>query len=192
MRFFTGTVLVLSVAAASLVSAQPSIEVGSHDLLPNTPGQTIEVFVTGGQAVETVNLNAQIADGFNTDGPIIQSVDLVTATIFAPPNNDGGQFDSLNLPQIVGSTVVTPLSTTVDADGLLATITVDTTGVFGGTYDLSLTGTRNGDTNFGFDSGDNLIEPVVTNGQISIVPEPASALILAAGGGLLLARRRRR
>ena len=191
MRVFTGTAVVLSVVAAPLASAQPSIEVGSHDLLPNTPGQTIEVFVTGGQAIETVNLNVQVGDGTNTNGPTIQGVDAITGTLFAPPNNDGGQFDILRDPQVFATTVATPPGTTIAADGLLATIIIDTTGVNTGTYDLKLADTLNDDTDLGFDINLNKIEPTISNGQFTVVPEPASVLLLAASGVMLMHRRRR-
>ena len=206
MRVFTGIAVVLSAVAAPLAGAQPAIDVGSHDLLPDTPGQTIEVYVTGGQPIVGTNLNVQIADGLNTAGPVFQGVDQVleniigttygvdaiTGTLFDAPNNNGGQDNSYIGPQVIAAVVVTPQNTTVAADGLLATLTIDTTGVFAGTYDLKLAGTRNGDTDLNLDSQNNPIEPTITNGQINIIPEPASALLLAAGGGVLIARRRRR
>lgn len=191
MRVFTVFAVVLAAVTAPSALAQPSINVGNHDLLPGTAGQTVEIFVTGGDAIEGLNLNVQIGDGLVNAGPTIQAVDIITSTIFAD-NNEFGQLDGLADPQIFATSVLTHFGTSVNADGLLATITLDTTGVSAGTYDLNLTGTLNGDTNLiGFGTGGSPTPSTITSGQITVVPEPTSALLLTAGGLMLTARRRR-
>ena len=60
-----------------------------------------------------------------------------------------------------------------------------------GTYDLKLADTLNGDTDLGFDINLNKIEPTIGNGQLTVVPEPASVLLITASGVVLMHRRRR-
>jgi len=71
------------------------IDVGEHVLLPNRPGQVIEVLVSGGDAVQAVHFYAQIGGGGPELGgvpaPAIESVDILTGTIFE--GNNIGQTD---------------------------------------------------------------------------------------------------
>ncbi len=154
-----------------------TIDVGDHFLLPDTPAQTIAIYVSGGDAVEGLNFNAQVADGGpelggSVDGPAITAVDLTTGAIFG--GNSSGpqnilQLLGLNYPQAAVYTVTTA-SGTVAADGLLATLTIDTTGfASGSTFDLKLAGTFNGDTDF---AG---IPIAITNGHITLNAAPVAA-----------------
>ncbi len=170
-------------------AAQPIIDVGPHQLLANTPDQTISVFVTGGDLVQAVNFAAQINDGGSAGGgdntgPVFTGLDILTGTIFAPSNQ--GQIGTQSFPQLViDSTITSDSNPTVSADGLLATLVLDTTGVWSGTYDLKLSGTLNGPTDFG------TIQPTITNGTIEIVPEPASMILLGLGGFAVVRKNRR-
>ncbi|MCP4376099.1 MAG: PEP-CTERM sorting domain-containing protein [bacterium] len=175
----------------SAVFATPIINVGSHQLQPNTAGQTIQLFVSGGDAVAGVNFYAQIDGGGSAVpggvdvGPIFTNLDILTGTIFATNNN--GQSGGPGYPQLaIGSTVLN--SGSVAADGLLATLTVDTTGVSSGDYAFLLSGTLNGDTDF----ADVNIYPTITNGTIHVTPEPASMALLGLGSLVVLRTRRRR
>ena len=125
----------------------PRITVGAHTLLPNTPNQTIQVFVSGGHAVSGLNLYAQVGDGgpervqfdlpAGKDGPAITGIDIKTGTMFAGVP-DSAQVD-LAIPQVASALIaIAQPGATVEAEGLLATITVDTTGFFGGRWDLLL------------------------------------------------------
>jgi hypothetical protein len=172
----------------SAVFAQPVIDVGTHQLQPNTAGQTIQLFVSGGDAVEAINFSAQVdgggsAGGGNDTGPTFTNLDLLTGTIFAP--NNSGQFGGPGFPQLaIGSTITD--SGSVAANGLLATLTVDTTGVSSGDYAFLLSDTLNGNTDFGN------IHPTITNGTIHVTPEPASMALLGLGSLVVLRIRRRR
>lgn len=173
------------------VAAVPAatIVVGDHDLLPETPSQTVQLFVSGGEPVQGLNLRAQVADGGphpqvggSILGPTISGIDLLTDTIFA--GNSTGQSDLLNLPQVwVQST--TTLAGTVPAQGLLATLTIDTTGFQRGTFDLSLGDTHDGATDFAGLPID------ITDGTIQIVPEPTSFTLLLLGCAAVALRNRR-
>lgn len=185
---------VLLVAVCAVQTAGQSIVVGDFDLNPNQAGQTVQVFVSGGELIEGANLNVQIGDGVSNVGPTIESVDLVTNTIFADPNNEG-QFDVVTDPQFINATVNTPfdfdllLPTLVPANGLLATLTVSTEGVTSGTFALKLADTLNGDSDLGIDENFDTILPAITNGTITVIPEPTTALLTGLGGLMMLRRR---
>ena len=103
-----------------------------------------------------------------TDGPAVTGIDLKTSTIFAS-TPDLALMD-LALPQAAYATIfLTQPGVTVPAEGLLATLTVDTTGVFGGTFDLLLGGVLPGLPNgpFQTDLGDLPIH--LTNGTLRVV-----------------------
>src|SRR6185437_7568799 len=118
----------------------PVITVGNHTLLANTANQKIQIFVSSQNTmVQGTDVEVQIADGGpaaggKVAGPKITNVDVLSGTIFA--NNNGGQTGSGSMvPQVYE--VSTTANGSVAASGLLATITVDTTGFNGGTFSLS-------------------------------------------------------
>jgi len=160
-------------ASAAAVDETPRISVGTHQLMPNTPNQTIELRVTGGQLVRGLNLNAQIGDGGpelgGTPGPAITGVDLENGTIF-DGNNDGQ--NNLGLPgtptpQLAMYSIIAH-SADVAADGLLARLTIDTSGfhVGDGPWPLCLDDTLNGSTDFAGSPA------LIADGSI-VVREPA-------------------
>ncbi len=165
------------IALSGSLQAALSINVGNTNLLPNTPGQAVELFVTGGDLVQGMNLYTLITDGFSVipgstmDGPNITGINLTSGTIFSG-NNTGGMFTSSDqywISQISTSTG------TVSANGLIATLTVDTTGfnLGSGPFSLKLSGTPDGDTDFA------PIPITITNGQLSIIPEPSTWALAA-------------
>ena len=162
-------------------SGQGVINVGNYFLLPDTSGQLIELFVSGDQAVQGLNFNAQIGDGGpaaggTNSGPSISAVFLLEDTIFAGNNN--GQHDPGSFPQLAIRTVST-FNGTVRASGLLAKVVIDTTGFQQGTWTFALKNTLNGPTDF---AG----RPVtITDGTLSIIPEPGTSVIFLLGLGAL-------
>ncbi len=171
------------------------IDVGSHNLAPNTPGQQILIRVTGGEQVQGLDFNVLVADGGsqlggNIEGPAITKTDIILGTIFQE-NNTGVQDLGVFFRQFDARSTTTA-SGTVVADGVLATLTIDTTGFFQGTFDLILSNTPNGPTDL--PRLNNGVAVRITDGTIHVVPEPGSFLfgtvsLLACG---VIRRRARR
>jgi len=158
-----------------------TIDIGNHVLLPNTPGQVIPIYASGGAEVQGLVLNVQIADGSpdvpgsGVDGPNIAGVDLTGAdTVFGSVSNTGHNFiETRDQIWVVG---IATSSGTVPADGLLGYLTIDTTGWFGGDgpWELKLADTFNGDTNFQSPNGQTV--STITNGSIRIDNLPTANL----------------
>ena len=172
-----GTVGLLSPIAL----ATPTVNVGNQVLAPNLAGQPVRISVSGGDAVQGADLNAEIADGgpgvvpgdTALTGPAFTAANLVSGTIFA--GNNSGQQDLSSFsqtPQAYSGSIVTNTGT-VNASGLLATLTLDTTGFStpGSSFPLRLKGFSNagvsGDSDFIGASGDVLASNI-TNGNIII------------------------
>ncbi len=172
LRQLSGLALFFLLLRSSATHAEPIIVVGFHPLVANQADQTISIFVSGGDAVEGLNLNIQIGDGGadlggTTIAPTITKVDFLSGTIFDGNNN--GQSDLATFPLFyAGSTTTT--KATVAAEGLLATLTIDTTGFFSGFWDLHLGNTKNGPTDF------TVVGATITDGVIS-VPEPGGLML---------------
>ncbi len=149
------------------------IVVGQHVLLANTADQVISIYVSGGTALQAGLINIQIADGYphvpgsQTDGPNITAVDLVgPGTIFGEVSNTDNDVNEADEQSWVVGTSTD--AGTIPADGLLATVTIDTTDWFstGESWELKLAGTDNGDTRFESPTGQ--INPRIENGTIRI------------------------
>lgn len=150
------------------------IVVGHHELLPNTANQTIEISVSGGDAVQGLGLYVQVGDGGpdltgSDEGPNITEIDALTGTIF--DGNNTGQFllGSFDLFRAVS---VTTGDGSVGADGLLATITFDTRDIDSGSWPLLLGSTAVARSDF---AG---IPIEITEGSITVVPEPATVVMM--------------
>lgn len=187
----------LLLCVPAIAQAASSIVVGNHVLLPNTAGQNINLNVTGNDNIGAVDL-FMVINGGTGPAPIVTAANVVApGTIFGSVANSGlGLFGAPNNPpSLTPATATTTASGTVVSNGLLAVITFDTTGIPAGVYSWALTGhPLFGDTDFGTDENFDFIYPTVTNGTLTIVPEPASVvmgLFAAAGVGVVAIRKRR-
>ncbi|MEX0939256.1 MAG: hypothetical protein WDZ59_15445 [Pirellulales bacterium] len=128
---------------------EATIDVGTHELLPNTPGQEIQIYVRGGSMVQGVQIRAYITDGVSdpyalyldpSEIPRFQDADILTDTSFAESNT--GQRGNVVSNVAEAGTTTACTACIVLPDGLLATLTVDTTGIDinDGPFELNLTG----------------------------------------------------
>ncbi len=186
------------VLTASHAFAGLMISVGNYNLAPNEAGQTITLSVSGGDQVTGFNLRAQLGDGLGPNPePIFQAVGFSGGIWNAFPTIVAGGPVS-GAPQYAQASVV--FSTTgesVAASGDLVTITLDTTGLYSGTYSLDLANTDIGADSAFIGTGGSDLAAAITNGSVTIasVPEPSSLTLVWIGCGVLflcwLARMRR-
>lgn len=196
--FFGGLVLLLVAGAPGLPQTLEVSPENAGDILlyPDQAGQEVSFSVTGGAAVEVKGLNfyIQVADGgpeaaavipglVGKDGPSIQSIDLLTGTIFV--DNNDGQYDPPDpWPQQTEALIATiPPGWSEDdpylpdpnppvyAEGLIATVAFDTTGFTADSqyhpWDLMLTDVLDMvDTSFA--GLPDTVSTNITNGTISI------------------------
>ena len=171
--FFCGCIA--SRLLSSVAFATPTVVVGNRVLAPGLAGQPVQLSVTGGDAVQGVDFNAEVADGGPTgggtiSGPHITGVNLISGTIFA--SNNSGQQDITTLAQVYAGGIATS-NGTVAANGLLATMTFDTTGFTTPNTAFALrlkgfsSGIFSGDSDFG-DSSGNILPGNITNGNLII------------------------
>ncbi len=194
--FLCLVILMVTAARAQALS----IVVGKHKLLPNTPGQRIAIYVTGGELVNGMSLSVSVNNGGaeygGKPGPLITGIDVDAGpTIWNqhpghnPPSiSNEGQLWNVNFLTVDGY---------VSAEGLLATLKIDTTGFFG-EHTLELSGgtisETLGDTQF---LGQDLELTIINGsfgdgtGQLGMraVGLPTVAVLAAA---VMLMRRRRR
>jgi len=143
MRAIIATVVVLLVAGGA-AQATPAVDAGQHILVPGQAGQEIQILVTGGDAVQGLELNAQIQDG--ESGPVFEDGEILVGTIFEG-NNTGENIAGYVEDQVMYLGTTTAAGT-VSANGVLARLTIDAGGVPIGVYALSLTNKYEGATNF--------------------------------------------
>jgi hypothetical protein len=124
----------------------PRILVGNHRLQPDLPDQTVQIFVEGGHAVAGSDLFAMVGDGgpelidldlaAGVDAPAITHVDFKTGTIFAGLSDAARDLGSI--PQVANWSITAAEGGSVSANGLLVTLTIDTTGFLEGNWPLAL------------------------------------------------------
>ena len=181
-RCVASVVMNVILLALAVTGQTATIHVGDHGLLPNQPDQVIAIQVSGGDLVAGLDLFVQVGDGgpellrfglpAGRAGPMVDAVELVAGTIFSGVTDKPVNIGSDQLPQTASYTIALVGGTqSVAADGVLAYLTMDTTGIYGGTWDLRLAGVLpyapfQGpyDTTFAGQPA------VISNGQIRIVP----------------------
>lgn len=164
----------------STALAVPTITVGNHLLLPNTPNQVIAILVSSaGEQVAGLDLYLYVNGGVGP-APVITAIDVVgPGTIFAP--NNVGQFSlgpPYDVPGLQPSAITTTASGFVPANGVLAYVTFDTTGIPVGGYTISLTNPDLGPTDFAVNPG---FDAILVDGFIGQVPEPSTFVLAALG-----------
>ena len=182
VRVLIGLAVVACAASGAL--ATPIIDVGVIDIGPDEI-HTFGISVSGGDQVQGLDFYIQIGDGGDANGgtdtkPIITDVDIVGAGTMLSDSNTGqtNTFTSVTL-WAVSATTDPNVADEVDAAGLLAYVTVDTTGTaVGESYPLLLKGVASGifggqgiDTDFaGVGAG-------ITNGTINIISATITTVI---------------
>jgi len=193
-------------ASAALGAEFIYIDLPEITMLRNQPNQTFNVYLgnfDGPVLVNGIGFNIQVADGGpevpggSIRGPAITSVDLFTGTVFASPHNNGISGSGRIVPQVHERGTMTEwtedgLATVSLQSGFkVATVTLDTTGVYSGIFVLTLN-TLNGPTKF-TTVGEDLF-PTLLDGSVTIVPEPrawgfAAGVAAMAMAGLRMVRR---
>ncbi len=193
----------LMLLSVGIVNAA-SIDVGSHFLQPNTPNQSIMISIApeaGDPTTRGINLRAQLGDGNGLgDEPVFQGalgsfegLDL-TGSIWDGLAS-GSTVSGNGVPRTgfgsLGSADLTSdnPAESVAADGKLLTLLIDTTGFSTpDTFDLSLSDTALGNTSLVAADGSEFTPLQITNGSITIVPEPSGILLGVLAGSLLALR----
>jgi hypothetical protein len=205
-RKVLGLSLAILLCLTAVVQAEPTVVVGDHILLANTAGQNIPISVSGiaANTVNGITLSAMVNDGGTfyggTPGPTITGMDFDSGpTIWVAPNYVAGHaapatfFDN-QLASANFLIIGTALDFLPAGGGLVATLTIDTTGFGPGVYSLKLFGPALEDNVNNTDFiGQNFLSSI-TNGTITIVPEPSSVvlgLFAVAGLGAVAIRKRR-
>lgn len=199
-RFVALIAVVAVLAMPALASAAVTVTVGNNVLAANTPGQVINIQIsaTAGEGLNSMDLNAIVNNNLGSS-PIISGFNISTApTLWAanattvingvdPPGTE--IFESV----VNNSAVDSPIG----ANSILATLTIDTTGFFAGSWPLSVgpngSSTTAPTTLFSV-SGEVVPQYLDGNISIAVVPEPSSiilGLFAAAGMAAVVIRRRR-
>lgn len=160
------------------LASGPTIDVGTIDLLPNTPGQRVTLYIEGAESITGFALKAQIGDGIGPDNePIFTAVDF-TGTIWDSYATDIVGGPEPGAPQYAQSTVTFQTQgDQVTATGPLVVLEFDTTGILtpGLEFDLKLAGTDIGvDSSLIKFSGETVV-PHIVNGRIRM---KADALVV--------------
>ena len=190
-----------------------TIDMGNFILIPNTAGQTIQLEATGiaPGSVNGMTLSIAIGDGGpgygGILGPKITSIDIDSGpTIWVPPSAPLGHVPPTTYidpdGQIASVTFLTVSGSVSASSGRLATLVIDTTGIYG-LFKIALSGILLddviGSTAFtGYAATTNINYQFYdgTGGQLFVgpeAPEPSSFVLAAIGLiGLVVWKRRKR
>jgi hypothetical protein len=177
--FFVG----MLACAPTVGQAVVTVSAGLHTLIPNTPGQVIDILIsyTEGEGVNALDLYidinggigpAPVITGFNLQGaPTIWAAAATTHSVYGPPYEPPPPTLAFASGVFLNNSAAN-----VPASGVLAQLEIDMTGIFGGTWVIRLENSDWGETVMGNSSGP--LPFIREDGAITQVPEPAS-LVLA-------------
>jgi hypothetical protein len=191
----------LAVAGVAGVAsaAGTHVDVGNHNLLPGQANQVVVLQVTndaGTTPPQVTDFSGYFQIGPNSIDqvvPVFQGADF-TGTFWGADGAAGGGGPESGMPQLMQKGFSLN-SGSVAADGDLIRLIIDTTGISSGVYDLKLTNSAYFDlagVNSSFLPGVSNDAITITNGTITITPEPASLGLLILTSGAIAVRRRRR
>ncbi|MBN1765000.1 MAG: right-handed parallel beta-helix repeat-containing protein [Sedimentisphaerales bacterium] len=181
--------IVLLIAAGTVNAA--TINVGNWDIdILNNPIVEIPVIITGGEDLTDMVLRVQIADGGPEAGGIINGPHITAisynGSIWETAPEGYHNFFSCgippgNVPQLIEDNIsIFLMGEAVPANGIVATISVDASEFgpadAGSVFDLKLTDTLTGSTDFGSTSVS------IINGTITLVDNREITLITPNGG----------
>ena len=184
--------VILSVA--TLCRAELVINVGDHTLDADSLGQQIELFVSstepGTDLLPTgFNLRGQIGDGLDAgDEPVFDGFDFSGGIWDGPDSTIIGGIVGPS-PQFLQSSVVFNESgVNVAADGLFATVSIDTSGIAPGTYPFRLGGTlpdyQIPASSAFIGTGGVEVVPNITNGTITVEEVSLEPVIIPGDSNL--------
>ncbi len=189
-RYIQFSAAVMTLAACAQVGrAELNFQAGNHAIAP-AASQVIDLYVSGGEAIHGFNLALQVGDA--SGGPLVSQIDLESG-IFAS-NNDGQLDDGSDALFKFYSIVVANNASPVTGNGLLVRLTLDATNVEPGDYAIKIAGlaTPLGTYDSVFFNGNaDFINASLSNGTITVLPEPATFMAIGLAAIPLLRRRRR-
>ncbi|MCX6878621.1 MAG: hypothetical protein NTW21_33120 [Verrucomicrobia bacterium] len=167
-------VCLLHAMAIPMALAGLSINLGTISIPAGTATHTVDVMVTGGDALTDMVAYFQIGDGGplvgGTPGPKITSIDLtgsIWSTAAGGHTRTGDMDDNLTYPTQFQEMNVSlnVAGQSVAGNGRLCKLILNTAG-FSGTYALKMSATLGGDTTF--KHGAATVALAVTNGSLAI------------------------
>lgn len=191
-RLRRSALVVSAITLCCLTAAQAQLVVNVGDrLLPPNTTTTLDLTVQNpsAAAVEIGGLNFNLE--LESTGPAVQNVDLKNGTIFDSTDfASQSNLDTLDPDHQRAVTIVlltdpgaTPFTLDPGASEIFAKVAISTAGFSsGGPWSMNLEDTFNLATTF-LDSGGNPITATITDGTLTVVPEPNASLVVA---GLLL------
>jgi hypothetical protein len=190
-KLLVGSVLVLSVAGMAFGAG---LQIESR-AIEAAPGQEILVMATGTGNFNDVNLQLKVGDGGaalgGTDEPGVHAAPITNVdwrsngSLFA---GVAAGVETVNTSGLVAfpSFSIAAVGVTRAAPGVIATLILDATGLAGKQFPISLSIPEGGVvSDFGAQQADSLVD-----GMITVIPEPASLLLLLAAVPFLRRSRR--